>query len=80
MSKNKDKHRDIERKQLGLNYLTEEELEPIEKHDLIKATAEVKEVMHRVVDVKPYEPFGAPGITDTTKYDGNLANQLEKKS
>ena len=80
MSKNKDKHRDIERKQLGLNYLTEEELEPIEKHDLIKATAEVKEVMHRVVDVKPYEPFGVPGITDTTKYDGNLADQLEKKS
>ena len=78
MSKNKDKHRDIERKQLGLNYLTEEELEPIEKHDLIKATAEVKEVMHRVVDVKPYEPFGAPGITDTTKYDGNLAEQLKK--
>ena len=78
MSKNKDKHRDIERKQLGLNYLTEEELEPIEKHYLIKATAEVKEVMHRVVDVKPYEPFGAPGITDTTKYDGNLAEQLKK--
>ena len=78
MSKNKDKHRDIERKQLGLNYLTEEELEPIEKHDLIKATAEVKEVMHRVVGVKPYEPFGAPGITDTTKYDGNLAEQLKK--
>ena len=80
MKTKKDKtHRDIERKDLGLNYLTEDELEPVEKHDLIKASAPVKEIMHRVVETKPYEPFGAPGITDSTKYDGNLADQLKEK-
>jgi|HubBroStandDraft_3_1064219.scaffolds.fasta_scaffold1293279_1 hypothetical protein len=33
------------------------------------------EMVRSVVDKMPFEPFGAPGITDTTKFDGNLAQQ-----
>jgi|SRR5580692_6437990 hypothetical protein len=46
----------------------------------ISALAPSVEVVRKVVSERPYEPFGAPGITDTTKYDGNLAKQYEAKN
>ena len=44
---------------------------------IIGAAAPSPELLAQEVAKRPYEPFGAPGITDTTKFDGNLAEQFK---
>lgn len=68
--------REIERK-LGLEYKTEDELTPEEKQQLEASTTPVKENLQKIVETKAYEPFGKAGVTDTTKFDGNLAEALK---
>jgi hypothetical protein len=71
-------HKDFERK-LGLKYRTEDELTEEEQKDIQASVEPVKAAMDEVIKSKPYEPFGVPGIIDTTKYDGNLSQAYEKK-
>ncbi len=70
--------RKFERENLGLNYKTEDELTPVEKQQLDKLIPDEAYMKKAVKELQP-EPFGAPGITDTTKYDGNLAEQYLAK-
>lgn len=70
-------HKKFEHEALGLKYKSEDELTEEEKAKLDAQTPS-EEVMKEVVKQLKPEPFGAPGITDTTKFDGNLAQQYKK--
>jgi hypothetical protein len=72
--------RKFEREELGLKYKTIDELPESEQKQIVDSAIPVKEKMQDVVKKMPYEPFGVPGITNTTQFDGNLAQQYSQRT